>query len=109
MSGIYQYGNVSPLYTDAGCPTQCYANNEYAGLSDYYGAVPIPSSTAVRIYNTPLSVNPSTYQIQTPAKLMEEQVQQAVSSAKAAKSVADQEVAKAEALLNQFIRMRTRN
>ena len=57
MSGLFQYGNVSPLYSDAGCPTQCYGNNEYADLSDYYGAVPIPSSTAIRIFNTPLSVN----------------------------------------------------
>ena len=109
MSGIYQFGNVSPLYTDAGCPTQCYANNEYADLSDYYGAVPIPPSTAVRIYNTPLSVNPSTYQIQTPAKLTEDQVQQAVASANAAQAAADKEVANAEALLNQFIRMKRRN
>lgn len=106
MSGLYQFGNVSPLYTDAGCPTQCFGNNEYADLSDYYGAVPIPPSTAIRIYNTPLSVNPKNYEIQTSAKLTEQQVQQAVSSANAAKAAADQEVAKAEALLAQYIRMR---
>jgi len=106
MSGLYQFGNVSPLYTDAGCPTQCFGNNEYAGLSDYYGAVPIPPSTAVRIYNTPLSVNPQSYEVQTPAKLTEQQVQQAVASANAAKAAADQQVAKAENMLNQFIRMR---
>ena len=64
MSGIYQYGNVSPLYVDAGCPTQCYANNEYSELNDYYGAVPIPTSTAARLFNTPLNINPNTYQIQ---------------------------------------------
>jgi hypothetical protein len=106
MSGIYQFGNVSPLYTDAGCPTQCYANNEYADLSDYYGAVPIPPSTAIRIYNTPLSVNQKTYEIETPARLTEQQVQQVVANANASKAAADQEVAQAEALLAQYIRMR---
>ena len=74
MSGLFQYGNVSPLYMDAGCPTQCYANNEYSDLSDYYGAVPIPASTASRIYNTPLSVNAATQQIQTPANLTQQEV-----------------------------------
>ena len=60
----YQYGNVSPLYVDAGCPTQCFANNEYSDLGNYYNATPIPSSTAVRIFNTPLNINPNTYAIQ---------------------------------------------
>jgi len=57
MSGLYQYGPVSPLYVDAGCPTQCYSNNEYAPINAYYEANPIPASTAIRIYNTPIQVD----------------------------------------------------
>jgi hypothetical protein len=99
MSGIYQFGNVSPLYVDAGCPTQCFGNNEYADLTDYYGAVPIPASTAVRIYNTPLAVNPQTYQIQTSAKITEADVAAAQAQAQAAAN-------KAAEMKAQYIRSR---
>jgi hypothetical protein len=105
-SGLYQFGNVSPLYADAGCPAQCYSNNEYADLSDYYGAVPIPPSTAIRIYNTPLSVNQKTYEIETSAKLSEQQVQQAAQAAATAQQAAATAQQAAAAATQQYIRMR---
>lgn len=110
MSSLYQYGNVNPQYVDAGCPAQCFGNNEYSELSDYYGAVPIPPSTAIRIYNTPLSVNPQTYQIQNPTELTDQQMakslasnaQAAAQAAKTAQAAAQQ----AQAAVAHFIRTR---
>lgn len=50
----------SSLYRDAGCPSQCSSMYEYATVEEMNGitgAVPIPSSTAQRIYQTPSTVN----------------------------------------------------
>jgi hypothetical protein len=89
MSGLYQYGPVSPLYVDAGCPTQCYSNNEYAPINEYYAANPIPASTAVRIYNTPIQVD-ADYQTSGPSLDVNAAAQAAQQAAVAAAQAASQ-------------------
>jgi hypothetical protein len=55
----YMYDVSNPSYRDAGCPTQCSAMYEYATVSEMNGvngAVPIPPSSQLRLYQTPTTV-----------------------------------------------------
>jgi hypothetical protein len=100
MSGLYQYGYSNPLYVDAGCPTQCYSNNEYAPISSYYEANPIPASTAVRIYNTPVQVD-ADYQTSGPSLDVNAAAQAAQQAALAAAAAAAQVAQAAGATVEQ--------
>jgi hypothetical protein len=84
----------SSLYRDAGCPSQCQDMYEYATVEEMNGitgAVPIPASTAQRIYQTPSTVN---QQGQVVNPEMVQQVSQATGIA--------------PAVVAQFIRMNRR-
>lgn len=57
----YMYDVSNPAYRDAGCPSQCSSMYEYATVTEMNGvsgAVPIPPSSQLRIYNAPVVQTP---------------------------------------------------
>ena len=53
----YMYDVSNPAYRDAGCPSQCSSMYEYATVTEMNGvsgAVPIPPSSQLRLYNAPV-------------------------------------------------------
>ena len=58
MSYMYDVSNAT--YRDAGCPSQCSAMYEYstvAEMNGVNGALPIPPTSQLRLYQTPSVVN----------------------------------------------------
>ncbi len=58
MSYIYDVTNAT--YRDAGCPSQCFAMNDYStvdNMNGVGGALPIPPSSQLRLYQTPSVIN----------------------------------------------------
>ena len=56
----YMYDVSNPSYRDAGCPSQCSSMYEYSTVSEMNGvsgAVPIPPSSQLRLYQMPTTVN----------------------------------------------------
>jgi hypothetical protein len=54
------YDVSNPSYRDAGCPSQCSSMYEYSTVSEMNGvngAVPIPPSSQLRLYQMPTTVN----------------------------------------------------
>jgi hypothetical protein len=66
----YMYDVSNPTYRDAGCPSQCNSMYEYATVKEMNGtagAVPIPPSSQLRIFNAPVTVNANNQVVNTPA------------------------------------------
>jgi hypothetical protein len=64
----YMYDVSNPSYRDAGCPSQCSSMYEYstvAEMNGLTGAVPIPPSSQLRLFNPPVAVG-ATGQINAP-------------------------------------------